>query len=244
MGPVKVLTLDIETAPNLAYCWGLFKQNIGLNQLLVPGYVIGVGFKWYDERTTQWVRIDSSPEGLQKIWEALNDADVVVHYNGDEFDLPWLNTEFAQAGLGQPSPYKSVDLLKTVRRKFRFASNKLDHVAGELLGEHKMATGGFELWLGVIAEDASAWLKMERYCKRDVRITEKLYRYFSHLGWLVSPPNVLLYEDKPDGCPRCGTTDYQSRGYVYTDVSKYPRYRCDNGHWFRGIHRVNGAPKR
>ncbi len=29
----KILVLDIETAPIVAHVWGLFDQNIGLNQI-------------------------------------------------------------------------------------------------------------------------------------------------------------------------------------------------------------------
>ena len=30
---MKLLFLDIETSPNQAYVWGLFKQNIGISQM-------------------------------------------------------------------------------------------------------------------------------------------------------------------------------------------------------------------
>ena len=46
----KILVLDIETKPALAYVWGLFDQNIGLNQIVEVGSVICFAAKWYDER--------------------------------------------------------------------------------------------------------------------------------------------------------------------------------------------------
>ena len=60
---------------------------------------------------------------LKEIHAMLDEADVVVTFNGDKFDLKILNQEFLMAGLGPASPYKSVDLYKVVKRKFRFTSN-------------------------------------------------------------------------------------------------------------------------
>lgn len=47
-GP-KVLTLDIETSPNLAHVWSLWKQNVSLSQLMQSGQVICFAAKWHDK---------------------------------------------------------------------------------------------------------------------------------------------------------------------------------------------------
>ena len=43
---MKILLLDIETAPNTVYTWGLFKQNIAINQIESPGYILCWAAKW------------------------------------------------------------------------------------------------------------------------------------------------------------------------------------------------------
>ena len=36
----KILLLDIEMAPNVAHVWGIWDQNIGINQLQESSYVM------------------------------------------------------------------------------------------------------------------------------------------------------------------------------------------------------------
>jgi hypothetical protein len=52
---VRVLYLDIETSPITAQVWGLWQQNVGINQIVQPGRIIGVGYKWRGQRSTKWV---------------------------------------------------------------------------------------------------------------------------------------------------------------------------------------------
>src|SRR5690606_9823529 len=47
---IKVLTLDIETRPNLAHVWGLWQQNVGLSQIVERGHVMCWVAKWYGEK--------------------------------------------------------------------------------------------------------------------------------------------------------------------------------------------------
>ena len=46
----KILLLDIETAPNKVYTWGLWNQNIGLSQIIQEGYLLCWGAKWLGKR--------------------------------------------------------------------------------------------------------------------------------------------------------------------------------------------------
>ena len=42
----KILILDIETAPNIAYVWGAWKQNVGHNQRLEKSHIMSYAAKW------------------------------------------------------------------------------------------------------------------------------------------------------------------------------------------------------
>ena len=44
----KVLLLDIETAPTLAYVWKLWKENVGQEQILGRGYIMSCTIKFLD----------------------------------------------------------------------------------------------------------------------------------------------------------------------------------------------------
>jgi hypothetical protein len=43
----KILTLDIETSPSMAYVWKLWKENIPLARLVDTGEVMCFSAKWY-----------------------------------------------------------------------------------------------------------------------------------------------------------------------------------------------------
>ena len=93
---MNLLTIDIETSPNLAHVWGIWQQNVGLPQLLESTEVLCWAAKWYDSDKVMFSSsfADSKETMVKKIWELLNEADVVVHYNGIKFDIPHLNREF------------------------------------------------------------------------------------------------------------------------------------------------------
>lgn len=239
---MKILTIDIETSPNLAHVWGLWQQNVGLTQLLDSGEVICFAAKWHGKKQILFYSVHH--DGKQAMVEAahalLSEADVVVHYNGDKFDLPHLNREFVESGLEPPAPYASVDLLKAVKRKFRFPSNKLDYVVQKLQLGAKTSHTGHTLWIDCLNGSSKAWALMRKYNKHDVAITESLYNKL--LPWIPAHPSTGLYEGLADVCPACGSDHLLREGYAYTSMGSFQRYRCDDcGKWSRSNKRVEGS---
>lgn len=177
---MKVLLLDIETAPNIATVWGMYDQTIALNQLIGKSYVLCYAAKWLDEKQVTWER-SYGKHGkhrlcmLRKIHRLLDESDMVVHFNGRKFDIPVLNKEFLLHDMSRPTPYKQLDLYQVVKQQFRFTSNKLDAVCQELNLGLKVKHQGHELWLGCMEDDAKSWATMKRYNTGDVRISERLY---------------------------------------------------------------------
>lgn len=233
---MRILTFDIETSPNLAMVWGLFNQNVSLSQLRETTEVMSWAAKWHGERTVysaDW----RDATYMEQLWKLLDEADAVVHYNGDSFDIKHVQRHFIEHGQGKPSPYASIDLLKAVRKNFRFTSNKLDAVAEKLIGRKKTSHTGFQLWVDCLAGDEKAWNLMNRYCRNDVVITEKLYDKL--LPWISNHPSIPLRDGTEAGCPNCGSFSRQQRGYAYTAVSKYLQYRCNGcGRWYRGANLI------
>jgi DNA polymerase elongation subunit (family B) len=250
---VKILTIDIETKPNVAHTWGLWKQDIGLAQLRQSGAVISFASKWHGKRTVEFYSDfhTGHDDMIHRAHALLSEADAVVHYNGNSFDMPWLRTEFVERGLLPPAPHKDIDLMRVVKKQFRFPSNKLAYVTKTLGLSGKMSHQGHQMWVDIMEGDevtqTKAWNAMRRYNKQDVRTTEELFDYLR--PWITGLPNPALYAE--DGTPEscgCGNTDLQKRGFAYTGVSKYQRYQCAGdggcGRWLRDGKRLAGVEKR
>ncbi len=219
--------------------WKLFKETIPLARLIDSSEVLCYSAKWYGEKEIYFDSIQQSSrkEMLKGIHSLLDEADVLVHYNGNSFDIPCLNKEFVLAKMAPPSPSKSIDLLKVVRSNFRFVSNKLDYVASKL-GLGKKNDTNFQLWVDCMHGKKAAWATMRAYNIQDTLLLERLYERLK--PWIRNHPNSNIYSGERIGCPTCGSKSLQPRGYSYTKAGKYQRSRCrDCGSWSRS---TKGVP--
>lgn len=229
---MKILAIDIETSPNLAYVWGLWDQNVSLNQLVETGEIICWAAKWIGD---EGIIFHSTHSGTKKkmvkeAWKLLDEADVVIHFNGKRFDIPWLNREFLEQKLPPPSPYKQIDLM-TVAKQFKFPSYKMAYVTERLGLQGKIKHEGFDLWVKCMAGDSDAWSKMEEYNVRDVIELEELYAVLK--PWIKSHPSWGAFTGK-DVCPKCMSEDLKPRGWAYTTQGRYRRLICGScGTWTR-----------
>lgn len=235
---MKLLAIDIETRPALVYTWGIWNVNIGVDQIVDAGGIIAFGAQWVGEDTEVEFysdHHDGHKKMINKLWELLSDADVVLHFNGRRFDIPHIQREFVESGLLPTSPFKQIDLLDTVKRNFRFLSNKLKFVAPQIGLEGKVENEGFLLWLKCLEGDEDAWERMNEYNIRDVQLLSEAYDIL--LPWIKSHPTIA-FEEGEDSCPKCGADALQARGWAYTKQSKFRRYQCqDCGSWVRGTKR-------
>lgn len=239
---MKILGLDIETAPNTAFVWGMFKENVPLDRLIETGRVMCFSAKWVG-RGKEPLFFSEFHDGHKTTIEAahklLDEADAVLTYNGERFDIPTLNKEFIKYGMGPPAPYHSIDLIRTVRSRFRFTSNKLAHIVKELDVSRKVENRGFDLWIDCMNGDKKAWREMRTYNKGDVTSLEEAY--IKLRPWIDTHPNSALFmgEDEDPKCPHCGSKHLQARGYQRTRAQTYPRFQCQGcGAWLRGRYTV------
>lgn len=237
---MKILTLDIETAPNLGYFWDLWKQNISIGQIKESSHILCWTGKWLGEEPIRYFT-KNDKDFLNGIHYLLSEADAVIHYNGTKFDIPFLNAEFAQAGMPPPAPYHQIDLYRSVKAQFKFPSYKLAYVAPALGIGNKVDHMEFNDWIGCMENNKESWSKMIRYNIEDVKLTEQLYLRI--LPWIKGHPNRGLYKHEQLECPTCASKDYIARGNLTTRAGVYKRYSCKScGTWFRGVH--NQAEKR
>ena len=229
---VRTLILDIETRPASGYLWGLYDQTVGINQVIDSGGMMSFSAKWYGEDDIYFSSTyHHGKEGMvAAIWEMLDEADEVVTFNGDKFDLRHINAEFMLAGYGPPSPYKKVDLLKVVRTNGKFLSNKLQFLSDVFKLGSKVETGGFELWLDCMAGKKKAWNLLRTYNEQDVLLTERMYDKL--LPWINTGVNRSSVAGS-HVCPVCGGKHLQRRGYSRTTTQLYQRWQCRCGAWSR-----------
>jgi uncharacterized protein YprB with RNaseH-like and TPR domain len=218
----------------MAHVWGLWQQNVAINQLVSSSYTLCWAAKWLDDDKVYFDSVAKSKPKmmLHSIHRLMDEADAIITYNGVKFDIPTLNKEFLLHGFAPPAPYKQIDLLMTCKSKFRFPSNKLDYVSQVLNVGSKVKHEGHELWVQCMAGNKAAWKRMQEYNEQDVVLLERVYKKI--LPWIDKHPNRATAEEGVC-CPNCSSIHYQRRGTHVTTTQKYIRYQCqDCGTWFRG----------
>ena len=232
MGP-KILVFDVETSPLITYTWGLFDQNIGLEQIKNDWHLLSWAAKWLNEKEILYQdqrharRISDDKKLLKGLWELLDEADIVVTQNGNSFDIKKLNARFIINGMKPPASYQCIDTFRIAKRKFGFTSNKLQYLTDVLCKKYKKLKHtkypGFELWEQVLAGNLDAWEEMERYNKHDVLSLEELYlRVQPWAGGI----NFSLYRNENIARCNCGSKKFKKIGFNYTPAGKFQRYRC------------------
>lgn len=227
----KILALDIETKPAIAYVFDAYDVNISPDHVIDPGGVLCFAAKWVGEKgiyfASEWTH--SREEMLDAIYHLLSQADAVITYNGNRFDLPKLQGEFALAGMKPPAPVTSIDVLKSIK-KLGFMINKLAFIGPLLNVGQKLKHEGFQLWRSVLEGDPKARARMERYNKQDVFLLERLYLKIK--PYIQDHPH--LGDDK-GLCGSCGSNHIQQRGWRRTKFFKVQRFQCQScGSWSTG----------
>ena len=245
----KILILDIETSPNVAYVWRFFKENISPKQVLEHGYIMSFAAKWLDSDEVFYVENRKNKEKpmLRALYKLLDQADIVVAHNGNRFDLPKIRGRGLVHGLNPPSPYKTVDTCLVARRQFGFESNSLEYLCNVLDLPRKLTHKkfpGFELWLECLKGNEEAWEEMREYNIHDIVSLEALY--LRVLPYVVNHPNVGVFtDDEVPVCPKCGSDHLQRRGYAHTNVGKYRKMQCQSCFgWSRTRYTENTIDKR
>jgi hypothetical protein len=250
-GP-RVLVLDVETKPILAYVWDIWEQNIPLNMIVEDWCILSWSAKWLESEDKSIVygphrkimysdqrgkkKPTNDKQILKEIRNLMDEAHVVIGQNSKQFDNKKLKARFAIHGFDPPSPFKQYDT-KIMMNEFAFTSKKLEHAAEILNKKFKKLKHskfpGFSLWLGCMAGNKEAWKEMERYNNHDVLSTEELFNILA--PWHHVDFNVYTREEGKSYTCSCGSDHFQCRGFSYTTTGKYQRYMCRScGAWSRG----------
>lgn len=152
---MKKVVFDIETRDSF--------QEVGSNNPAdLSVSVVGV-YEYESDSYSTFLA-----EELSQLWPIFENADMLITFNGEHFDIPLLNKYYS----GDLFKIKSLDLLKEVQ-KSAGRRMKLDQIAEGTLGVRKSGDG----------MDAIRWWrsgeieKIKKYCLNDVRITKDVYEY-------------------------------------------------------------------
>ncbi len=131
---------------------------------------ISVG-SFYDSATDKYLTL--SIDEIEKAWPLLEQADALVGYNSNHFDIPLLNKYYP----GDLTQIKSIDILESIRASLG-RRLRLDSIAEATIGTKKSANGlqAVRWWKeGKIDE-------IKKYCEQDVKVTKKVFDYAMQNG--------------------------------------------------------------
>lgn len=228
MGP-RILTVDIETSPIEAYVWGLYDQNVGLNQVKKDWQIISWAAKWLDQKKVIQFDTRSLSEEviLKKLQYLLSQADIVVTQNGKSFDIKKINARFLHYDILPANSFRQIDTKILAKKYFGFTSNSLEYMSKKFNAKYKKLKHGkfpgMELWVECLKGNKSAWNEMAKYNKYDVLATEELYKRLIPFDNSI---NFTVYYPKNEAVCSCGSTEFRKDGFRFTNSGKYQQYEC------------------
>lgn len=229
---VKTLIYDCEVTPCLSWVFQTGKQNVTSNQILRPGKIICISYRFTDwpdgkvkhltwepkQRKNRFSYRWSDKKLVEDFYKIAKSADVIVGHNGDSFDCKVVNARLAYYGIGSITHMVSEDTLKQSRRNFRLPSHKLDFLCKYFNLPGKLATTT-DLWQQTAFYDNKKSLKeMVKYCDQDVLILEQLYHKI--YPFVQHKIQTNPFTTIPGHCPVCQSTAYIKYGYYTSNVRK------------------------
>lgn len=232
---IKVLFLDIETAPVLAYVWGVGKQYVSHKMILHPTTMLSWAAKWlgddkiYYEDVSGQKDLRDDKKIVSNLWKLLDEADVVVGHNVEWFDVKKTNSRIILNDLKPPSSFRTIDTYKIASSKFAFDNNKLVSLAKFLKVPHQKYAhaefAGEELWVECLAGNPKAWKEMQKYNPLDVLVLEDVYHRL--IPW-DKKINFNVFHDSLEAVCSCGSKEFDQpqNSYIHTNTGKFHKMIC------------------
>lgn len=120
----------------------------------------------YDSETKLFTTV--TIDEIDQLWPIVEQADALVGYNSDHFDIPLLNKYYP----GDLTQIKSIDLLVEIKNALG-RRLRLDSVASATVGAKKSADGlqAVRWWREGNIKD------IKKYCEQDVKVTRDVFEY-------------------------------------------------------------------
>ena len=152
---MRYIVFDIETQ-------NIFQEVGGSDPALLDISVVSL----YDSETDSYT--SATIDNLETLWPIIEQADALVGYNSNHFDIPLLNKYYP----GDLTQIKSIDLLEDIKESLG-RRLRLDSVAQATVGAKKSADGlqAVRWW-----RDGEI-MKIIQYCEQDVKVTKEIIEY-------------------------------------------------------------------
>ena len=231
---------DIETSLIAATTFTLFPERISHEYILKDWHIISGAWKKQGEKTVHTVsvldfkkkKLDDDYEVCKALRAALDGVDILVHHNGDKFDLKKLTARLIYHRLPPLPKILTIDTLKEVKKVAAMTSNRLDYLGKHLVGLGKDDHPA-DWWFKAYNGDIDIIKKMVSYNKTDVVRLEQVYDILR--PYMKNPPHfgVLLGKDKNFSCKSCGSVHVKKNGIRITVAGgKKQELQCqDCGHY-------------
>jgi len=238
----RIIILDIEITPSRGFYYGNTWQT---NILETTEHWILFSYSWkvLGESKTHFVGITDfkgyKPVDPQKEFpddynickslnELLDSADIVIGHNSKNFDIKKSNLRFSYHGLPVPSHYEQIDTKVLMKQSMSADSNSLDNLGKFYrIGQKDGAQG--PIWQDYLRGDKKAAKMLQNYNNQDILLTEKLYMWIRK--WSTTHVNMAKYNKDTDvACTKCGSKDYQKRGWKPAAKMWYQTIWCKQCH--------------
>lgn len=229
---LKICYLDTELAFSIFYAYYQKKpQFLQAKNIKHHKFMPCAAWAWEHEKSLYSVSILDDKKRFkfnhrddlhvaQKLFDVLQDADVIIGHNIDDFDMKEINTIFIKHRLGVLPAIKTIDTLKVARKYFRFEGNKLSELAAFFNVEGKDNQPD---WQAVADGDVKALEYSEKYCKQDVKVLKKIFPFLR--PFIRNFPTVPK-NNRPEYCECCGSKLLKNHGTRFNGRSFYLDIRC------------------
>lgn len=237
---LKLLFWDTETSLMEVYTHYIGqKVSISPGQIKVPSKVICIQYMFEGESKAKYLEWDRDSDGfndslmLQEFVEnVLNQADIIVGQNSDNFDHKVLNFRLMLQGLPSMDDKPSIDILKLSRKAFRGPSHKLDFrsTAYGFGGKNKMEMID---WIDLSEGKTEVADKMGPYGCKDVTDTRKVFwkelPYYPRLPLKVEKVIEKFLPEIAQFCQKCADRRQRRFDVIVTKISaKRDKVECLN----------------
>ena len=202
-----------------AYKW------IGKDKVYAPSIL-----DYFEPCSEGKIHFDEEPL-VREVHRTLSLADMMVTFNGKNFDFGILQTKFMYYRLPPLQPLAHVDLYQVAKVNMKGLRPKsLKNIARYLGLRNQKMDLPFEVWREASEGDVKSLKILKQRGKSDVLMTEELY--LEHLRpYVRQHPRINGY----DACRRCGRATLQRRGEAVTIYrGQQYRFQCtapDCGGW-------------
>lgn len=231
----RIISFDLEVSPALGYFYpptwetGILKTVSRQKLMSFAWQVVGekkIIAKNLSQMDTYKVDPQNDKLLVKELHKVMEDADILLGQNSDQFDVRMANYFFLLNDLEPIAPKKYIDTKKIAKRYFKFLNNTLDNLGEEMGYGGKTDITYKDLWVpAFLGGSKKHWKLMDIYCKNDVLQTTQIYlrmRPFMH-----QHPSLSRISGEEASCPRCGGYDFRVKAYRTTNTSRYHQYQCN-----------------